>query len=135
MAVRLSIPLTFLRMVIVFALVAVPLSMVQAHTSSDVVGSSIHATHTAPDAAIPHMDHSADGVIAGDASDCTRGSGSGSDHSGTSMDVCCFGMCLADAVVAGSLSSRDRVRSQFVREAPTAFKCADLIAPHSPPRA
>lgn len=132
---RLRIPQILLCIAIVFALVAVPLSMVEAHTSSDAVGSSILAAHSAPDTTAAHRDHSGHMETLSDASGCPGGSDSDSPHSGASLDACCFGMCLADSVVAGSLSSRDRVRSQFVRETPAAVKCADLNAPQSPPRA
>lgn len=132
---RLRIPQILLCIAIVFALVAVPLSMVEAHTSSDAVGSSILAAHSAPDTTAAHRDHSGHMETLRDASGCPGGLGTAAHHSGDSSSACCYGMCLADAVVAGNLSSRDRVPSQFVREAPTAFKCADLVAPHSPPRA
>ena len=132
---RIRIPLVLLHIVIVLALIAVPLSMVRAHTSANVVGSSIHATHGSPEPAVEHMDHAGDEVTGSNVSDCLAGMDSGSHHSGDSDNACCYGMCLADVIDAGKTSARDRVRSRFIREAPSAFKCADLITPQAPPRA
>lgn len=132
---RLRTPQFLLHMAIVFALVAAPVSMVEAHSSSNLAGSSTHTTHASLEPAVEHMVLHGDAITGSTASDCVDGMDPGSHHSSDSNNACCYGMCLADVIDATKMSTRDRVPSRFIREAPSALKCADLVAPRSPPRA